>query len=150
MLREIGRVILRFLLRSLSSRIVLTVVVLGSLSIRRTIVLLRLLERSWSTYGVRRSRRILILSEAVSVIVLSIVVLILPISRLISFCKTSSRNGTMSRWHVATSSKVVNKSSRTVWSVGLCFDLTVLGIVILFLTVVVTLLLAVVVILTSA
>jgi hypothetical protein len=126
---EIHRIVLRLFLRRLRRGVVLpvVVVVLGGLSARRTVVLLTLLEWSRSAYRVRGSRRVLGLSETVSVVVL----LSLTISGFVSFGKTGCTDRARSCRHVTASGKVVDKSGGTTGAVSLRLEILLLPVVIL-------------------
>jgi hypothetical protein len=126
---EIHRIVLRLFLRRLRRGVVLpvVVVVLGGLSARRTVVLLTLLEWSRSAYRVRGSRRVLGLSETVSVVVL----LSLTISGFVSFGKTGCTDRARSCRHVTASGKVVDKSGGTTGAVSLRLKILLLPVVIL-------------------
>jgi hypothetical protein len=129
LLGEIHRIVLRLFLRCLRRGVVLpvVVVVLGGLSARRTVVLLTLLEWSRSAYRVRGSRRVLGLSETVSIVVL----LSLSISGFVSFGKTGSTDRARSCRHVTASGKVVDKSGGTTGAVSLRLEILLLPVVIL-------------------
>jgi hypothetical protein len=129
LLGEIHRIVLRLFLRRLRRGVVLpvVVVVLGGLSARRTVVLLTLLEWSRSAYRVRGSRRVLGLSETVSIVVL----LSLAISGFVSFGKTGSTDRARSCRHVTASGKVVDKSGGTTGAVSLRLEILLLPVVIL-------------------
>jgi hypothetical protein len=126
---EIHRIVLRLFLRRLRRGVVLpvVVVVLGGLSARRTVVLLTLLEWSRSAYRVRGSRRVLGLSETVSIVVL----LSLSISGFVSFGKTGCTDRARSCRHVTASGKVVDKSGGTTGAVSLRLEILLLPVVIL-------------------